>query len=120
MPRMDKLSKYRTTFETGDHGGSVTYVRTRIVAWDKDGNVTLNSGGWRTITTKRKMCQAARQFTLGYAVYQVKGEWFVGIWSAALSRYVKELPFKDGMTFNPRQTQLAAIVEKAFTYVCNL
>jgi hypothetical protein len=31
MPRMNKLSPYRTCWEDGDHGGSVIYVKTRIV-----------------------------------------------------------------------------------------
>lgn len=76
MPRMDKLSEYRTTwFDDGDKGG-VTYVRTQIVSWTHD-TVTLNSGGYETVTTKRKMNQAANQFALGFGVYQRKGKWYV-------------------------------------------
>jgi hypothetical protein len=41
---MDKLSTYRTTFECRPDGGSVTYVSTRVVSWDKE-KVVLNSGG---------------------------------------------------------------------------
>jgi hypothetical protein len=106
MARYNQLSKYRTTWEQGQHGGSVTYVSTRIVAWDAEGNVTLNSGGWETVTTKRKMSQAAWQFGLGYGVHQRKHVWYVSIWSAALSKWVCEMPFHDGMTFNPRELRL--------------
>jgi hypothetical protein len=108
MARYNTLSKYCTSWETGSHGGSVTYHSTRIVAWDAEGNVTLNSNGWQTVTTKRKMSQAAWQFGLGYGVSQRKGEWYVGIWSAALSKWVAEIPYHDGMTFNPRQLRLQA------------
>lgn len=108
MPSMHKLSAYRTTFEENNDRGSVTYIRTRIVAWEGD-NVTLDSGGWLTVTTKRKMCQAANQFALRYCVYQRKGEWFVDIKrnNGELSAHPDRsywlgltIPFRDGMTFN--------------------
>ena len=86
MPRMDKLSNYRTTW---DNNG-VTYVSTRIVSWD-DNTVTLNSGGWQTATTKNKMNQAANQFGLGFGVYQRKGDWFVRLKDGS------ESPFFDGI-----------------------
>lgn len=43
-----------------------------------------------TVTTKRKMNQAANQFGLGYGVFQRKGDWFVTTRGG-------EFPFKDGM-----------------------
>jgi hypothetical protein len=106
MPRMDRLSNYRTTWECDGERGSVTYVSTRIVSWDGQ-TVTLNSGGWQTVTTKRKMVQAATQFGLGYTVYQRNHEWFVcrlgrspeGYASAAAEHGAIDLPFHDGMTF---------------------
>jgi len=102
MARSDKLSTYRTTWEREGNRGSVTYVRTRIVAWEGD-IVTLNSGGWQTVTTKRKMNQAANQFALRFCVFQRKGEWFVDVrTSVGGETYWKALaiPFKDGMRFN--------------------
>ena len=90
MPRMDRLSKYNTFWTTSETGGIVGYSRTQIVVWDQAG-IKLNSDGWRTVTTKRKMNQASNQFGLGYGVYQRKGEWFVG-WKG------QELPYYDGMT----------------------
>lgn len=92
MPRMDKLSEYRTTI-SGDAGEMhVTYVRTKIVSWTAD-KVTLRSGGWRTVTTKRKMNQAAHQFGLGYRVFQHDGDWFVTRPDGG------DVPFSDGMEF---------------------
>lgn len=94
MPRMDKLSTYKTTVAATANTGAVTYINTCIVAWDGN-TVTLNSGGWMTVTTKRKMNQASYQFGLRYGVHQVKGEWFVTLGDCRLV-----LPFKDGMKFN--------------------
>lgn len=93
MPRMDKLSTYRTNvMATGDRL-AVVYADTLIV--DKAGNnITLDSGGWQTVTTKRKMNQAARQFALGYSVYQRNYKWFVDLPTG------ETVPFEDGMTFN--------------------
>jgi hypothetical protein len=92
MPRTDKLSTYRTTwFDNGDFGG-VTYINTNIVQW-RDGIVTLDSGGWETVTTKRKINQASRQFALGYTVYQRDYKWFVD------TPEKSAIPFFDAIQF---------------------
>lgn len=73
MPRMDKLSSYRTTVSRGEDGVTrVIYHNTAIVSFDGD-SVTLNTGGWDTVTTRRKMVQAARQFSLPYTVFRKAG-----------------------------------------------
>ena len=93
MPRMDKLSNYATTwFDNSDHGG-VTYHRTNIVSW-RDRKITLNSDGWQTVTTKRKMNQAANQFCLRFGVWQKNHEWFVDLPNGETVKYY------DGITFN--------------------
>lgn len=76
MPSMDKLSSYCTTIATDGDATRITYHRTPIVTFDAD-NVTLRTGGWDTVTTRRKMNQAARQFGLGFSVYRDKGESYV-------------------------------------------
>lgn len=119
MPRMDRLSPYRTTWEEGLHGGSVTYVSTKIVSWDTEKNVTLNSGGWQTVTTKRKMVQASRQFALGYSVFQTKGVWEVcvfgrspeGYQSASKDHGAIYFPYYDGITFNRLDVQAGTLPE---------
>ena len=106
MAHTYKLSGYRTTFETDGERGSVTYVNTRIVSWDAD-TVTLNSAGWQTVTTKRKMAQAANQFGLGFTVAQRNGEWFVirlgrspdGYASAMAEHGALTIPYHDGISF---------------------
>lgn len=89
MPRMDKLSTYHTNVICTNGRVSVAYVKTVIVDATPE-TITLDAGGWHTVTTKRKMNQAANQFGLGYAVYQRKGDWFVRTRDG-------EFPFKDGM-----------------------
>lgn len=110
MPSMDKLSTYRTNVICTNGRVSVAYVNTVIVDATQD-TVTLDSGGWRTVTTKRKMTQAANQFGLGFSVFQHRGEWFVcrlgrspeGYASASKEHGAITIPFHDGMTF-PRGT----------------
>jgi hypothetical protein len=92
MPRMDKLSSYKTTIGSTADGIAVRYCSTDIVVFN-DRTVTLNSGGWRTATTKRKMQQASNQFRLGFGIWQEDYCWYV-------SRYQGDkVPFEDGMTF---------------------
>lgn len=114
MPRMDKLSPYRTTWTEDARGGCVTYISTTIVQWNAD-TVTLDSGGWHTVTTKRKMTQASHQFGLGFTVFQRNGDWFVcrlgrspeGYASAGKEHGAIVIPYRDGMSF-PRGTVKAA------------
>ncbi len=58
----------------------VQYHRT-VVAYkraDKPDRVVLNSGGWRTATTKLRMNQFANEYCGGaFNVHQIGGEWFV-------------------------------------------
>ena len=55
---------------------TVVYHNTRVVDVTPE-HITLDTGGWKTITTKRRMNQASTQFNLGYMVYQQKGQWSV-------------------------------------------
>ena len=90
----NKLSTYKTAWaEDGFGVGSVIYTNTAIVSWDNDA-ITLRSGGWESVTTKRKMNQASHQFGLGYSVYQRNYTWFVHMPDG------DTVLFTDGMTFN--------------------
>ena len=55
-----------------------------------DGSIVLDSGGWRTATTKLAMNQASKQDGLGFQVFARRGEWFV-TWKG------RELEFESGM-----------------------
>ena len=67
----------------------VTYRKTAVVTFDEK-TIILDSGGWRTNTTKLRMNQAANEFDLHYHVYQENHEWFV------VHKGVT-IPFEDGM-----------------------
>jgi hypothetical protein len=74
----NRLSMYKTRIENTDNVMQVIYHNTAIVSVDNSsGNITLNSGGYESVTTKRKMNQASRQFNLGYSVFQKNFIWYV-------------------------------------------
>jgi hypothetical protein len=77
MAQQYKLGKRSTTVYKKDGILRVTYHNTVIVEVAPNGDITLNSGGWWTQTTKTRMNQAASQFDLGYHVYQEDSQWYV-------------------------------------------
>lgn len=70
----------------------VKYHSTPVVCFDGE-KIVLNSGGWLTPTTKRRMNQAAKQFELGFSVYQKAGNWAV-VFDG------QKMDFHDGMVLN--------------------
>ncbi len=61
---------------------------TDIVLFKPRGAVVLNSGGWKTVTTKARMNEFAAR------VWSERGTWHASV-------YGKSAPFADGMTFYP-------------------
>ncbi len=88
----DKISRYQTDVIESDGSGMVKYRNTVIVEWNAE-TITLRSGGWETVTTKRKMNQAANEFCLGFSVYQKNDDWFATLPNG------ETVTFDDGMTF---------------------
>lgn len=76
MARMNKLSTYATKIAKIGEETIITYHRTDIVRFDGE-MIALNFGGWDTVTTRRKMNQAAAQFCLPFSVYRKAGETFI-------------------------------------------
>ncbi len=68
------LKKKKATTVADD--GAVTLYQTVVFRKTKTGFI-LNSGGWRTKTTKDRMNQALRENGLPFSVYQEKRQWFV-------------------------------------------
>ncbi len=95
MARSDKVGKTATKISTISGRTAVKYHATEVVVFDEN-TVTLNSGGWRTATTKSRMNQTANQFNLPFQVFQKKHNWFVTIGSETVE-------FRDGLTFARRQ-----------------
>lgn len=92
MPSMHKLSRNNTTLTTVNGIHVLTLHSTQIVKHNPaTGEVTLNSGGFRTSTTKNRMSQYFNTRNLPICVFQEKREWFV-------RANGQTLPFCDGMT----------------------
>ncbi len=60
-----------------DLGVDVIYQGTRVVHVYPSGEIRLDTGGWKTSTTKRRMNQASTQYNLGFRVLQKNFNWFV-------------------------------------------
>lgn len=54
---------------------ALTYHRTAVVTIHAEGTITLNSGGWATVTTKRRMNEVLQRVGLG--VSQKNFDWYV-------------------------------------------
>lgn len=78
MSQTQKLGTRATSFRRDKDGTlTVQYHATVVVTVKSDGTVILDTGGWRTVTTKLRMNQASNQFGLNYQVSQKDGEWYV-------------------------------------------
>ena len=85
--KVPKLSKKERDWQRGkvgtkikiDNEGTINviYHNTNILQYSTDGNVILNTGGWDSSTTKRRMNQASELYDLGFYVYQRNYEWYV-------------------------------------------
>ena len=78
---------------------------TEVVTFHSDGRTTLNSGGWKTVTTKDRMNQAIRDYhsDTSWSVWSDRGVWYVGTgnWSAGTN---KQWAYADGITLHPDGT----------------
>lgn len=63
------------TFRWEDEDGSIKYRlhQTDVVTIRPDGKVVLDSGGWKSVTTKDRMHLYAKD----YSIWSIKGQWFV-------------------------------------------
>jgi len=96
MGQQATISRYQTKVWSTGNLTTVRLYETNVVSFFTGGGdaVVLNSGGWRTATTKSRMNQTSNQYDLGYQVYQQDFEWFVK------TRHDGILPFVDGMGFH--------------------
>jgi hypothetical protein len=77
MANVNQIGQRATTIQTDDDGMTrITYHSTDVVKFN-DQKVILNTGGWQTQTTVRRMNQASNQFKLGYKVFQRNFNLFV-------------------------------------------
>ena len=81
--------KHTSVFEQGDMQ-VLRYHSTNVMSVT-DTTVILDSGGWQTATTKRRLEQGAEIFGLKLGVYQKDRKWWVRLADGST------IPFKDGM-----------------------
>jgi hypothetical protein len=89
MSQTQRVSGVATSIRREGNDMCVRYHNTDVVRFDDPRlKIVLNTGGWKTATTKTRMNQASNQFGLGYQVSQKKGDWFVDYKG-------KTIPFND-------------------------
>lgn len=69
------IGKLHTTVRT-NNGITTVQLHDTNVATFNEKEITLNTGGFFTNTTKRRMNQAAQTFNLGFMVYVKDFQWF--------------------------------------------
>ncbi len=87
MSQMQKVQGRATNVICTNGLISVAYHNTVVVHADEK-KIILDTGGYKTLTTKTRMNQASNQFGLGYQVFQRDFDWIV-------SYKGKEIPFKN-------------------------
>lgn len=90
MAQMQRVSGVSTVIGSDADMFYVQYHATKVVKWNEH-EIVLNSGGWRTATTKTRINQTANQFSLDFNVYQKDYEWFVALPNG------KHVAFDDNM-----------------------
>ena len=83
------IGNHKTSIINNNSITSVCYHNTEVVKIT-DNKIILNSGGWLTATTKRRMNQASLTYGLGFSVYQVNYSWYVDYKGDTI-------PFEDNM-----------------------
>jgi hypothetical protein len=86
---MDSIGHHATGIAKVGEDLLVIY-RSTVVVKASPVRIKLDSGGWRTATTKRRMNQASNQLDLGFVVYQKKKVWYVDYKGETIK-------FEDGM-----------------------
>lgn len=76
MAQTQQVRGVATNIRTENGYTIVRYHNTDVVKFN-DKEIILNSGGWRTNTTKTRMDQTRNQFNLPFAVFQKNYEWYV-------------------------------------------
>ena len=76
MAQQSKLGTVATKVKKEGGVTGIKYHATNVVEFTGT-MIVLDSGGWRSATTKTRMNQASNQFNLGYSVWQKSREWFV-------------------------------------------
>lgn len=80
---------------------AIRYHNTDVVTFATNGAITLNSGGWRTVTTKARFNE---HLPGRWTVYQEAGIWYLAQGWGSEDKYI----FADGITIQPDGTVTGA------------
>lgn len=86
------LARNTWRFETADNVVHIRLHATDVVQFLPRGKVKLDSGGWKTVTTKDRINSFSP-----YSVYSNKGVWMVHPDSEGRAKGFNPVPFVDGM-----------------------
>lgn len=79
---------------------AVRLHETNVVTFHKNGKITLDSGGWRTHTTKERMNDAISEHN--FNIIQDKGLWYIGTgWNDP-----NKVLYEDGIVINTKTHKL--------------
>lgn len=75
MAQQNTVGRCATTVQVKADTVKVVYHSTTVVDANEK-RIILDTGGWKTATTKTRMNQAAAEYGLPYKVVQVKSKWY--------------------------------------------
>ena len=106
MREKEKMKSYKTVIFKEDNKRKVVFHETVVVSHDlQNGQIKINSGGWKTSTTKDRINAYFKEYVQGFIrLYQSKWEWFV-------EDTDNVYPYKDGMTFKPLSDGNFALID---------
>lgn len=91
----------RNTFEVYYKNGirAIRFHHTDIITFYKDGSFMLNHGGYKTVTTKKRMNHFIRN---GFKIFQKDYQWYICYWWQACMRgeHCTWYEFRNGMKFD--------------------
>jgi hypothetical protein len=76
---MSKLEKKKATKVYKENGWQIVKLYNTEIYMRKSNLLILNNGGWKTVTTKRRMNQSLKRFGPPSKVFQEDFEWFLEI-----------------------------------------
>ena len=100
------MKSYKTVIFKEENKRKVVFHETVVVSHDlQNGEIKINSGGWRTSTTKSRINAYFKEYVKGFIrLYQSKWEWFI-------EDNDNVYPFKDGMKFKPLSDGNFALID---------
>ena len=76
MKGIKMIGKHKTKIKKHNDEIIVKYHDTNVVTFNNN-SIVLNTGGWTSNTTIKRMNETSNQFDLGFGVFQKNWEWFV-------------------------------------------